>query len=86
MNSHPPAINHVSSPLLVSVPEAAELLGIGRTKLYELILSGEIATVTIGRARRVPVVALRDFVESLRNEAVTASQGADTLHGRRAQR
>jgi excisionase family DNA binding protein len=49
-------------PLLLTIPEAAVLLSIGRTTVYELIGSGAIATVHIGRSTRIPVAELRDFV------------------------
>lgn len=52
-------------PLLLTVAEAAALLGLGRTTLYELILRGDLMTVKIGRARRVPVASLQQFVASL---------------------
>ncbi len=79
MNPHESAAHRVSPPLLVTVREAAELLGIGRTKLYELLLAGEIVTVTIGRARRVPLASLHAYVRSLEDSPVTATQVADTL-------
>ena len=51
------------APLLLTVPEAARVLAIGRTTLYELISNGAIETVHIGRAIRIPVEATRAFVE-----------------------
>jgi excisionase family DNA binding protein len=51
--------------LLLSVEEAAGALGIGRSKTYELIATGELETVHIGRSLRVPVDALEDFVNRL---------------------
>ena len=45
--------------LLLRVPEAAERLGIGRTKIYEMIATGELPTIRIGRAVRISVSALR---------------------------
>ena len=56
------------NPLLVTVAEAARVLAVGRTTLYELIGSGQLATVHIGRAVRVPMDELRSFV-SKRSEA-----------------
>lgn len=50
-------------PILVTVEEAARTLAIGRSAAYELIASGQLASVKIGRSRRVPVQALRDYVE-----------------------
>lgn len=57
--------------LLLTVSEAASCLGIGRSTLYELVASGEIESVTIGRSRRVPVASLAVYVDRL-----LASSGA----------
>jgi len=57
------------TPLLVDVVEAARRIGCGRTTIYELIGSGELETVTIGRLRRVPVEAIAEYVERLRTQA-----------------
>lgn len=51
--------------LLLSVVEAARRLGIGRTLMYELVLSGEVRSVHVGRLRKVPVEALRAYVAAL---------------------
>lgn len=56
--------------LLLSVNEAARALGIGRSKTYELIAAGELETVHIGRAVRVPVDAVERFVDALRRFGV----------------
>ena len=52
--------------LLLTVPEAARLLAIGRTSLYRLIENGNLRVVKIGRATRVPVAELRTFVGEAR--------------------
>ena len=48
-------------PLLVDAKQAARLLGIGRTTLYELIKAGAVTTVHIGRCVRFPVAELEGF-------------------------
>lgn len=53
--------------LLLKPEEAAELLSIGRSKIYELIGSGELASVRIGTSRRIPADALAEFVQELRS-------------------
>lgn len=58
------------APRLLSVPEAARLLGIGRTTVYELISNGELETVKIGRSTRVPLDAVDAFVMGLRDGRV----------------
>lgn len=45
--------------LLCSIPEAARALGVGRSKLYELIGEGRLATVHIGRRRLVRMDSIR---------------------------
>jgi excisionase family DNA binding protein len=51
--------------LLFRPDEAAQRLGIGRTKVYELMARGELRSVKIGAARRVSATALADFVAAL---------------------
>lgn len=51
--------------LLLTPEDAADLLSIGRSKLYELIGDGQLASVRIGACRRVPMSALLEFVANL---------------------
>lgn len=50
-------------PLLLRAEEVARLLGLGRTKIYEMMASGELPTILIGRARRVPHKKLLEWIE-----------------------
>ena len=47
----------------VSIRDAAEIIGIGRSKLYEHINSGALRTVKIGGRRLVLIASIRTFVE-----------------------
>jgi excisionase family DNA binding protein len=47
---------------LLRAEEAAHLLGIGRTKIYEMIARGEIPALRIGRLVRVPRDALEEWI------------------------
>jgi excisionase family DNA binding protein len=58
----------MSAALLYKPEHAAALLGIGRSKLFELIGDGQIETVQIGRSRRIPAEALVAYVERLRSQ------------------
>jgi excisionase family DNA binding protein len=58
-----------SEPLLYTIPEAATALRISRTKLYELLDSGEIESIHIGRSRKIPADTLRSYIDRLRKEA-----------------
>lgn len=53
----------LASPIpLLRVEEAAALLRIGRSKLYQLIAAGEIPTVKVGTARRISEAALDQWL------------------------
>jgi excisionase family DNA binding protein len=56
-----------SGRLLLTVEEAADRLGVGRSTMYGLILDGAVESVRIGRLRRVPVDALPRYLDQLRN-------------------
>ena len=58
-NAERPAIE----PLLVRVEEAARILSLSRSTIYEMMDSGELPSVRRGAARRIPIAALRAWVE-----------------------
>jgi excisionase family DNA binding protein len=51
--------------LLLRPEEAAQVLGLGRTKVYELIRSGALRSVKVGNSRRVSTAALAEYVNQL---------------------
>jgi excisionase family DNA binding protein len=55
----------VSNPLLLTVKEAAWILQISRTTVYELIYAGVLLSVKIGTCRRIRRSDLEDYVQSL---------------------
>lgn len=54
---------------LLTVPEAMARLKIGRSALYDLLRTRRLASLTIGRARRIPAHALADYVRHHLEEA-----------------
>ena len=54
--------------LLISVEEAAQILGIGRTAAYELVRKQQLKSVKIGRTRRVVVSSLNEYIMQLLGE------------------
>jgi excisionase family DNA binding protein len=54
--------------LLLTPREVAHVLGIGRTKTYELLAAGVLESVVIGRCRRVPTDALDAYLDGLRSD------------------
>jgi len=53
--------------LLLKIPEATELLAIGRSTVYELIALGHLETVHIGRSVRVTTASIESFVDRERS-------------------
>lgn len=51
--------------LLYKVKEVAEMLGIGRSKAYELVRTGEIPSVRVGASLRVRGQDVQDYVDNL---------------------
>lgn len=56
-------------PALYRVPDAARVLSLSRTVVYDLIRTGRLRTVKEGRARRIPASAIAEYVELLEREA-----------------
>ncbi|WP_250289509.1 helix-turn-helix domain-containing protein [Frankia sp. CiP1_Cm_nod1] len=57
--------------LLLTAAEAAAVLGVGRSTVYELMAAGQIESVRIGRSRRIPRAALVAYVDRLRGVSDT---------------
>lgn len=49
---------------LLTVAEAAMMLGLGRSVTYKLVMSGSIRSFKIGRSRRIPQSAIDAFITS----------------------
>lgn len=59
--------------LLLTPEEAAEVLGVCRSKVYELLRVGALDSVRVGGSRRILTVALHEFVEQLRTGELQVS-------------
>jgi excisionase family DNA binding protein len=67
-------------PLLLTPEQAAARLAICRTRIYELMGSGQLESVRIGSSRRIPTAVLVEFVQQLRSVAqISTEAGAE--HG-----
>jgi excisionase family DNA binding protein len=63
-----PARNDAHNPpprVLLTVEEVAQQLGIGKTKTYGFVRTGELESVRIGRLRRIHVDAIAAFAARL---------------------
>lgn len=52
-------------PDVMSVADIRKALGIGRTKAYELVSTGQIRSIKIGNAIRVPKLMLLDALKEV---------------------
>jgi excisionase family DNA binding protein len=59
----------VEAKLMLDVREAAEMLSMGRTAVFEEIRLGRLRSVKRGRSRLIPVECLREYVVRLLAES-----------------
>lgn len=55
-----------AEPISVRIPEAVRLTGLSRSRIYELMRSGDIQFAKVGSSTLVLVDSLRRFVDSRR--------------------
>lgn len=58
--------------ILLTAEEAAEVLGVGKSTVYDLMRMRLLRSVQIGRSRRIPVHACQELVDRLPDEDVPA--------------
>ena len=61
--------------LLLTPEEAFEAICVKRAKGYQMLATGELPSIKIGKLRRIPVDALRRWVEGRTEEAEMTSAG-----------
>jgi excisionase family DNA binding protein len=61
--------------LMLKPNEAAESIGMGRTAFYRLVKARLIPSCRIGKSIRIPVAALRDWVDGRIAEESGQTQG-----------
>ncbi|KUN15091.1 excisionase [Streptomyces corchorusii] len=67
MISPPPTVLRTeTAPVLdlLTVPQVMAPLQLGRSAVYDLVHSGQLASITLGRARRIPTCALTGFIRT----------------------
>lgn len=67
MTTYPPPAPHQEPDLsreLLTVPQVMARLQLGRSAVYDLLRSGQLVSITLGRARRIPTHALTDFIRT----------------------
>ena len=59
-----------NEPDVLTVPEAAKLLRIGKNQAYELVKNGRLGAIRLGKKIIIPKPALVDFCRNERNYLV----------------
>lgn len=52
---------------LLTPAEAAHVLNVSRSTMFVLMRTGQVASVRVGRLRRIPLDSLQEFIQSLRD-------------------
>ena len=68
-----PMTDTTTETLLLTVPEVCERLHLSRPTVYELINSGRLRSFKVGKARRIPVQALGEYIDRRLAEELGAS-------------
>ncbi|MEU6764814.1 helix-turn-helix domain-containing protein [Streptomyces sp. NPDC046853] len=58
-----------AAPELLTVPQVMARLKYGRSKVYDLIRSRRLVSITEGRSRRIPESAIQDYIRDRIEEA-----------------
>lgn len=66
--SAPESGSPAAEPISVRVPEAVRLTGLSRSRIYELMKSGDIKLAKVGSSTLILVQSLRRFIDSCRVE------------------
>jgi len=54
--------------LLLTVEEAAEILGVGRSTVYDMVRMRVLRSVKLGSRRRIPIAACQEMIDRLLDE------------------
>ncbi|MFD6184388.1 helix-turn-helix domain-containing protein [Streptomyces goshikiensis] len=75
MTSYQPTTPHQApsaSQELLTVPQVMARLQLGRSAVYDLLRTQQLASITLGRARRIPTHALTDFIRTRLDQEAAA--------------
>jgi excisionase family DNA binding protein len=62
----------MSEKLLLTPEEAFQAINIGRAKGFQMLASGELPSIKVGRLRRIPAAELRNWVQKQVEEQTEA--------------
>jgi excisionase family DNA binding protein len=67
----------INQPLTLTVEQTAKLLGIGRSTAYELVRTGDIPSLRLGRRIVVPRAGLVDLLRSMAERGQKSERARD---------
>jgi excisionase family DNA binding protein len=71
----------ITTTRLINVSEAAEIIGLSRSKVYELLADGLLPSIRIGRTRRIDVADLDAFIDRHRIPTLIPATPDVAAHG-----
>lgn len=64
-------------PFLISIDETQKMIGVGRTKVYQLMDDRELESVKIGDRRLITMPSIKKMIERLLEDPAAAPLPAD---------
>jgi excisionase family DNA binding protein len=68
-----------AEPISVKIPEAVRLSGLSRSRIYELMKSGDIRFAKVGSSTLILLESLRGFIENHRVQERTGARTVDPM-------
>jgi excisionase family DNA binding protein len=68
------AVHRDPSSIVITPEEAASLLCVGRSKVFELIASGDLVSIRIGRCRRIEREEITAYIARQRDSVRPADE------------
>jgi len=59
-------------PMLLTIPQTAQSMSLGRTKVYDLINNAGLPTIKLGSSIRVPLSSLKQWLEQRERQGHSA--------------
>jgi excisionase family DNA binding protein len=68
-----------AEPISVKIPQAVRLSGLSRSRIYELMKSGDIRFAKVGSSTLILLESLRGFIENHRVQKCTGARTVDPM-------
>lgn len=72
--------------LVLTIAEAAEVIGVGRTKMFEMLAAGDLPVVRLGRIVRIPKRELEDWLRDRTEGGLTTGVDSSRISAHKVSR